>query len=431
MEELIKGSNKKIQGKIKIPGDKSISHRTVLLGSIAKGTTEVEGFLMGQDCLNTVDCVQKLGIDIIVHPSGKLTIYGKGLRGWKEPLEVLDAGNSGTTFRLLLGLLAGQSFHSIIKGDDSLSSRPMERVVKPLTLMGATIDGREKATKAPLAIRGGNLHSITYSSPVASAQVKSAVLLAGLYTDGITTVHEPEKSRDHTERMLKSFGAEISLQDKTSSVRGFPELEGQKIIVPGDISSAAFFMVAAAITPGSEILLEHVGINPTRKGIIDVLQKMGAKIHLVNQRTEAGEPVADIVIQYSQLHGVTIGGEEIPRLIDEIPILAVAAGFAEGETVIKDAGELKVKETNRIDAITSQLALMGMDIIPQKDGMIIRGEGDRVLKGAMVNSFFDHRIAMALAVAGTRAQGETVIKHGECVNISFPEFFHLLRAFAH
>lgn len=425
MEEIIKGTNRKIQGNIKVPGDKSISHRSVLLGSIAEGITEVEGFLMGEDCLSTVDCVRKLGIDVTVRPSGQLTIHGKGLLGWKEPLEVLDAGNSGTTLRLILGLLAGQPFHSIIKGDASLSSRPMGRVVKPLSLMGAVIDGRENGNKAPLGIRGGNLHPISYSSPVASAQIKSALLLAGLYAEGTTTVEEPEKSRDHTERMLSSFGAKILSQDKKSSVQGFPELRGQKIIVPGDISSAAFFMVAAAITPGSELILEHVGINPTRKGIIDVLQKMGGKINLENQRIEAGEPVADVVVQYSPLHGVTVAGEEIPRLIDEIPILAVAAGFAEGETIIKDAGELKVKETDRIDAITSQLALLGMDIKPQEDGMII--QGGRPLKGAPVNSFFDHRIAMALAVAGTRAKGETVIQQGECVNISFPDFYQLLR----
>lgn len=424
MEEVIKGTRGRIRGEITVPGDKSISHRGVLLGSIAEGITEIKGFLMGEDCLSTVKCVQQLGINVEIDAPGRLKVFGKGIFGWKEPSEVLDAGNSGTTMRLLLGLLSGHSFHSIIKGDASLSNRPMGRVVNPLRLMGAVIDGREEATKAPLSIRGGNLHALSYQSPVSSAQVKSAILLAGLYAEGITTVAEPVKSRDHSERMLLSFGAESSSQNNKSSVKGLPRLIGQKIAVPGDISSAAFFMVAAAIMPNSELILENIGINPSRTGIIDVLKKMGAKIKLENQRIEAGEPVADVVIKYSPLHGVTVEGEDIPRLIDEIPVLAVAAAYAEGQTIIKDAGELKVKETDRINSMVSQMAKLGVDIEPREDGMIING--GRPLKGAIVNSFHDHRIAMALAVAGISAAGETTIQNAESVRISFPDFFKLL-----
>lgn len=426
MEEIMKGMSGRIRGTITVPGDKSISHRAVLLGSIAEGITDIEGFLMGEDCLSTIDCVRKLGIQVEMDAPGRVKVFGKGLFGWKEPLEVLDAGNSGTTMRLLLGLLAGQDFHSVLKGDGSLSNRPMGRVVQPLRRMGTFIDGREQGTKAPLAVRGGKLQPLSYQSPVSSAQVKSAVLLAGLYAEGVTAVQEPAKSRDHTERMLLSFGAETVSQDNQSSVQGLPRLFGQKIKVPGDISSAAFFLVAAAITPKSELTVENMGINPSRTGIIDILQKMGAKISLENQRMEAGEPVADVVITYSTLHGVTVGGEDIPRLIDEIPVLAVAAAHAEGQTVIQDAGELRVKETDRIETLVSQMTELGMDITPREDGMVING--GRQLKGGVVNSFHDHRIAMALAVAGTRAGGETMIQNAESVSISFPNFFHLLKS---
>ncbi|MEL7565131.1 MAG: 3-phosphoshikimate 1-carboxyvinyltransferase [Dehalobacterium sp.] len=426
MDEVIKGTRGSIKGTITVPGDKSISHRGVLLGSIAEGLTEITGFLMGEDCLSTVKCVQQLGINVEIEAPGRLKVFGKGLFGWKEPAEVLDAGNSGTTMRLLLGLLSGHSFHSVIKGDASLSIRPMARVVNPLRLMGAVIDGREKSNKAPLSIRGGNLHAISYQSPVSSAQVKSAILFAGLYAEGNTTVEEPAKSRDHSERMLLSFGAEIASQEKKSSVKGLPRLMGQKITVPGDISSAAFFMVAAAIMPNSELVLENIGINPSRTGIIDVLKKMGAKIKLENQRIETGEPVADVVIKQSPLHGVIIEGEDIPRLIDEIPVLAVAAAHAEGQTVIRDAAELRVKETDRINTIVSQMTKLGMDIEPREDGMVING--GRSLKGAIVDSFHDHRIAMALTIAGLSAAGETIIKNSESVRISFPDFFKLLKS---
>ncbi|MGI6629132.1 MAG: 3-phosphoshikimate 1-carboxyvinyltransferase [Bacillota bacterium] len=413
-------------GSIMVPGDKSISHRAVLLGSIAEGTTEIKGFLMSEDCLSTVKCIQKLGIHVEILGPGRLKVLGKGLFGWQEPREVLEAGNSGTTMRLLLGLLSGQDFHSIITGDASLNNRPMGRVVHPLRMMGASIDGREQGKKAPLAVRGGNLQGIHYRSPVASAQVKSALLLAGLYANGTTIVEEPVKSRDHSERMLRSFGAEIIEEGVKVSIKGLPRLSGQKIIVPGDISSAAFFMVLAAITPKSELIVENLGINPSRTGIIDILKKMGAKISFENKRNEAGEPVADVVIKYGTLHGVTVSGADIPRLIDEIPVLTVAAAHAVGQTVIKDAGELRVKETDRIQGIVSQMAKLGMDILPREDGMVING--GRPLQGARVNSLHDHRIAMALAVAARVAQGETTIENAECVNISFPNFFPLLES---
>jgi 3-phosphoshikimate 1-carboxyvinyltransferase len=424
MKKSVASQRKGIRGKIVVPGDKSISHRSVLLGSIAEGMTEIEGFLMSEDCLRTVNCIQKLGINVEIPAPGHLHVFGKGLFGWQEPREILNAGNSGTTMRLMLGLLSGQSFHSIICGDASLCNRPMSRIVQPLRMMGANIDGRENGEKAPLAVRGGILHGINYQSPVASAQVKSALLFAGLYAEGITTIEEPAQSRDHSERMLLSFGAKIKADRLKSSIIGQPRLTGQKISIPGDISSAAFFLVLAAITPNSELMIENLGINPSRTGIIDVLRRMGAEIKFENQKNIAGEPVADVVIKHSTLHGVTIAGEEIPRLIDEIPILTVAAAYADGQTIIKDAAELRVKETDRINAVVSQMLKLGMDILPLEDGMVING--GRHLKGAVVNSFHDHRIAMALAVAGKAAQGETTIENAECVNISFPNFYELL-----
>lgn len=424
MERYVNKINGKLSGEVIVPGDKSISHRAAMFGAIANKNTEIEGFLMGEDCLSTVACMQDLGIEINVKKPGSLIVKGMGLDGLREPMKVLDVGNSGTTTRLLMGILSGQEFHSVLKGDHSLSSRPMGRVTEPLKLMGSKIDGREGGTKAPLAIRGGNLNPITYQSPVASAQVKSALILAGLYAQGKTTVIEPARSRDHTERMLKSFGAEILTTDNSVSVLGLPQLEGQKITVPGDISSAAFFMVAACIVPHSEVNLLNVGINPTRTGIIDILIRMGAQICIENKRIEAGEPVADITIKYSQLKGVTVSGDDIPRLIDEIPVLAVAAAHAEGKTIIKDAQELKVKETNRIDTVVSEMSKMGMDIEAREDGMEIKG--GKMLEGAVVDSHHDHRIAMALAVAALTSEGKTTIKNVECINISFPGFFEML-----
>lgn len=416
---------KGIQKKMHVPGDKSISHRAVLLGSIAQGTTSINGFLMGEDCLSTVNCIRELGIEVNILEPGKLIVKGKGIWGWKEPQNILDAGNSGTTMRLLMGLLAGQPFHAIIKGDSSLSKRPMGRVVIPLKKMGAKIDGRENARRAPLAIRGQKLHPIDYISPVPSAQVKSAIMLAGLFAEGWTSINEPLQSRDHTERMLAAFGAEVTTNNCQVSVKGYPDLKGQNVFVPGDISSAAFFIVAATVIPDSEIILLNVGVNPTRTGIIDVLKKMGANITFANERLELGEPVADIIVSSGNLKGVTVEGSDIPRLIDEIPVLTVAAAHAEGKTIIKDAQELRVKETDRIDAIVSEMIKLNVDIEPQDDGMVIMG--GRKLIGNVVNSQDDHRIGMALAIAGMTSDGDTTIENTECVNISFPNFFEIIK----
>ncbi|MGI6713070.1 MAG: 3-phosphoshikimate 1-carboxyvinyltransferase [Bacillota bacterium] len=416
---------KGVQKKIHVPGDKSISHRAVLLGSIAQGTTSIDGFLMGEDCLSTVNCIRELGIEVNILEPGKLIVKGKGIWGWKEPLNILDAGNSGTTMRLLMGLLAGQPFHAIIKGDSSLSKRPMGRVVIPLKKMGAKIDGRENARRAPLAIRGQKLHPIDYTSPVPSAQVKSAIMLASLFAEGWTSINEPLQSRDHTERMLAAFGADIITNNCQVSIKGYPDLKGQNVFVPGDISSAAFFIVAATVIPDSEIILSNVGVNPTRTGIIDVLKKMGANITFANERLELGEPVTDIIVSSGNLKGVTVEGSDIPRLIDEIPVLTVAAAHAEGRTIIKDAQELRVKETDRIDAIVSEMIKLNVDIEPRDDGMVITG--GRKLIGNVVNSQGDHRIGMALAIAGMTSDGDTTIENTECVNISFPNFFEIIK----
>jgi len=413
-----------LKGKIEVPGDKSISHRGVMFGAIAEGTTEIHNFLMGEDCLSTIACFRQMGIDIDVEDE-KVIVQGKGLYGLQEADNVLDVGNSGTTTRLMIGILAGQKFNSVINGDASIRKRPMGRVTKPLKLMGAQIMGREEDTKAPLAIKGGNLKPFEYNSPVASAQVKSAIILAGLYTEGFTKVTEPEKSRDHTERMLKAFGAELEVEGLSVTVKGGGKLTGQKIEVPGDISSAAFFLVAGAIIPGAEVLVENVGINPTRDGVIEVLKNMGADIELTNLREATGEPVADILVRGSKLKGTKIAGDLIPRLIDEIPVLAVAAAIAQGETIIADAEELKVKESNRITAVVTELKRFGVDIVEQPDGMIIRG-GNPLKGGAVCESYHDHRIAMSMIIAGLAAQGETIINNSECINISFPGFMELV-----
>jgi 3-phosphoshikimate 1-carboxyvinyltransferase len=413
-----------LQGQIKVPGDKSISHRSVMFGAIADGITEVSNFLMGEDCLSTIDCFRKLGVQIEVTQE-KVTIHGKGLYGLTEPSDLLDVGNSGTTTRLMLGILAGLPFTSVLNGDASIRKRPMGRVTKPLMEMGARIVGREAGTKAPLAIQGGNLKAINYQSPVASAQVKSAIILAGLYTLGNTSVSEPEKSRDHTERTLKAFGADLVDEGLTVTIKGGAKLTGQQVVVPGDISSAAFFLVAGAIVPGAEVLIENVGINPTRDGVIEVLKNMGADLSILNQREVTGEPVADILVKGSQLKGTTISGSLIPRLIDEVPVLAVAAAVAQGETVISDAEELKVKESNRITAVVTELRRFGVDIEERPDGMIIRG-GKPLKGGAVCESYHDHRIAMSMAIAGLVAQGETIINDSESINISFPGFVDLI-----
>lgn len=412
-----------LKGQISIPGDKSISHRSVMFGAIANGTTKVTNFLMGNDCLSTISCFQKLGVNII-HQDGQVIIEGKGIDALTEPKDILDVGNSGTTIRLLMGILAGRSFHSTLIGDESIGKRPMTRVVNPLRSMGAAIDGRKEGEFTPLSLRGGNLQPIEYKLPVASAQVKSAILFAGLQAGGTTTVIEPQATRDHTERMIRRFGGEISVDNKKINVTGGQTLTGTNIHVPGDISSAAFFLVAGAIVPNSEIVLKHVGLNPTRTGIIDVMKAMGADIEIQINESEEFEPTGDIIIRTSQLKGTIIEGDLIPRLIDEIPVIALLATQAEGQTIIKDAHELKVKETNRIDTVVNELKKLGASIEATDDGMIIQGNPH--LKGGQVSSHGDHRIGMMLAVAALISEKEVLLENPEAISVSYPSFFEHL-----
>ena len=409
-----------LKGEISVPGDKSISHRAVMFGALSKGTTEVTNFLQGADCLSTIDCFRRLGI-AIENTSEKIIVHGKGLHGLTKSDKILDVGNSGTTTRLISGILAGQNFETILNGDESIQSRPMKRIMEPLSLMGADIASLRDNNCAPLRIAGSPLHGIHYTSKVSSAQVKSCILLAGLYADGLTSVTEPSVSRNHTELMLRGFGANVVCRDKTAAITPDPELIGQKIEVPGDISSAAYFIAAGLIVPGSEILVKNVGINPTRDGIIRVCQAMGADITLFNKREHGGEPVADILVRYSSLEATTIEGEIIPTLIDELPMIAVMACFAKGTTVIKDAAELKVKESDRIAVMVDNLSRMGAHITATDDGMII--EGGFPLHGAEIDSHLDHRIAMSFAVAALASEGETTIKDADCVKISYPNFY--------
>lgn len=409
-----------LKGEITVPGDKSISHRAVMFGALSKGTTEVTNFLQGADCLSTIDCFRRLGI-AIENTSEKIIVHGKGLHGLTKSDKILDVGNSGTTTRLISGILAGQNFETILNGDESIQSRPMKRIMEPLSLMGADIASLRDNNCAPLRIAGSPLHGIHYTSKVSSAQVKSCILLAGLYADGLTSVTEPSVSRNHTELMLRGFGANVVCRDKTAAITPDPELIGQKIEVPGDISSAAYFIAAGLIVPGSEILVKNVGINPTRDGIIRVCQAMGADITLFNKREHGGEPVADILVRYSSLEATTIEGEIIPTLIDELPMIAVMACFAKGTTVIKDAAELKVKESDRIAVMVDNLSRMGAHITATDDGMII--EGGFPLHGAEIDSHLDHRIAMSFAVAALASEGETTIKDADCVKISYPHFY--------
>ena len=415
--EIKKQTN--LKGTLTVPGDKSISHRAVMFGSLARGTTRISHFLEGADCLSTISCFRKMGIEIDRNKD-EILVHGRGLHGLTAPTEILDVGNSGTTTRLISGILAGQTFTSELDGDDSIRTRPMKRIMTPLASMGADITSRLDNGCAPLIIHGRLLHAAHYDSPVASAQVKSCVLLAGMYADGITSVTEPFLSRNHTEIMLNYFGAEITSEGTTASIRPEPVLEGRDIQVPGDISSAAYFIAAGLLTPGSEILLKNVGINPTRAGILKVCMDMGADITLLNESTE-GEPTADLLIRTSSLKGTTIEGSIIPTLIDEIPMIAVMAAFAEGTTIIRDAQELKVKESDRIAVMVDNLRRMGADIEGTDDGMIIHG--GRPLHGAVIDSHLDHRIAMSFAVAGTICDGTVEILNGECVNISYPEFY--------
>lgn len=414
---------KGVRGEIRVPGDKSISHRSIMFGSIANGITRVTGFLRGEDALATLEAFRAMGVE--VEDDGEtLIIHGKGLHGLTEPTDVLDCGNSGTSMRLLTGLLAGQKFFSVLSGDKYLRARPMKRVVAPLAQMGARILGRAGGDKAPLAIQGSQLKGIEYDSPVSSAQVKSAIMLAGLYAQGETVVREPHLSRDHSERMLRHFGASVETFPGGVKLSGGVELSGRDIAVPGDISSAAFFMVAALIVPGSELLIRGVGVNPTRTGIIDILKGMGGDLELLNPREESGEPVADIRIRSSKLKAMEISGELVPRAIDEFPAICVAASLAEGTTVVSGASELRVKETDRIAAMAANLRLAGVTVVETPDGMQITGAAG--LNGCAAESFGDHRIAMSMMVAGLAAEGTTSVSDVDCIATSFPGFRELL-----
>ncbi|HET7290713.1 MAG TPA: 3-phosphoshikimate 1-carboxyvinyltransferase [Thermodesulfobacteriota bacterium] len=424
--EKIKGNSGPLRGEITPPGDKSVSHRSLIIGSLASGTTEVNGFLNCEDTISTASAMRKLGAVIDINGSD-VKITGKGLSGLSEPDDVIDAGNSGTTTRLLAGLLSAQGFFTAVTGDRYLRARPMKRVVDPLRLMGARITGREGGNKLPLAIEGGSLKGVSYRLPVASAQVKSALLLAGMYAEGETEVIEPEPTRDHTERMLRHFGVKLQKKGNSIKISRQKELEARDISVPADLSSAAFFIVGALISPGSELLIRNVGINPLRTGVIDVLRRMGGNIDITNEREVSGEPVGDILVRASELRGTVIEGETIPKAIDELPVIAAAACFAEGETVIRDARELRVKETDRIKAMTAELFNLGARVTEFDDGMSIKGGAP--LAGASCSSWGDHRIAMAVAIAAKRASGETEIDGAECVSVSYPGFFDVLRGF--
>lgn len=409
-----------LRGEISVPGDKSISHRAVMFGALANGTTEITHFLQGADCLSTIDCFRRMGIDIENTPS-RILIHGKGLRGLSAPSSALDVGNSGTTLRLISGILSGQDFKVLLDGDASIRRRPMKRIMTPLSMMGAKIGSLKGNGCAPLHIKGQALHAIHYQSPVASAQVKSCVLLAGLYADGTTRVTEPALSRNHTELMLHFFGAQVHSEGTTASIQPSPALEGRFIQVPGDISSAAYFIAAALLIPGSEVLIRNVGVNPTRDGILRVCQAMGADITRLNERSDSGEPTADLLVRHSSLKGTVIEGDLIPTLIDELPVIAVMAALAKGTTVIRDAAELKVKESDRIQVMTENLTRMGARVEATEDGMIIHGGSS--LQGAIIDSHQDHRVAMSFAVAALAAEGETEIRDAECVSISYPEFY--------
>ena len=411
---------KQIRGEVTIPGDKSISHRAVMFGSLAEGATEITGFLRGADCLSTIDCFRRLGI-FIEDKEERILIHGKGLHGLSAPAQILDAGNSGTTTRLISGILSGQAFETTRTGDASIQKRPMGRIIEPLSQMGASITSLSGNGCAPLRIQGRPLHGIHYTTKVASAQVKSSILLAGLYADTPTSVTEPALSRNHSELMLHFFGADVKSEGTTATIQPEPKLIGQKVQVPGDISSAAYFIAAGCITPDSELLIQNVGTNPTRDGILHVCKMMNANVTLLNENMDSGEPTADLLVRTSSLQGCIIEGDLIPTLIDELPIIAVMACFAEGTTVIRDAAELKVKESDRIAVMTENLTAMGAKVTATDDGMII--EGGHTLHGAVVDSHLDHRIAMSFAVAALNADGETEILGADCVNISYPAFY--------
>ena len=418
--ELVLEKINKLKGNIFVPGDKSISHRSLILGSIAQGETRIYNFLNSLDCLKTLECMQVLGAEIELGKDNSVKIKGKGLYGLQEPKNILDVGNSGTTIRLLTGLLSGQDFYSVLCGDVSIRKRPMRRVVEPLRLMGADIWGRKDGQFAPLSVRGNKLNPLHYTLPVASAQVKTALLLAGLYTTGETVIKEPLPTRDHTEKMLEIMRADLEISPTEIKVMGGKELRGTDIFIPGDISSAAYFIAAASILRDSQITIKQVGVNLTRTGIIGILNKMGAKIDTLNYQVKSNEPQADLMIEYSKLKGVDIKKENVPFLIDELPLIAVVSTQAQGKTVVSGAKELRVKETDRIKAIVSELKKMGADIEEREDGFTVNGPIR--LQGAVCESYNDHRIAMSLAVAALLAEGKTIIKNSECIDISFPGF---------
>ncbi|WP_341302308.1 3-phosphoshikimate 1-carboxyvinyltransferase [Lysinibacillus sp. FSL H8-0500] len=424
-EKVLQYNKPSLQGILTIPGDKSVSHRSVMFGAIATGATTVEGFLLGEDCLSTIDCFQKLGVHIEVKGTN-VTIHSPGMENWQEPTEVLYTGNSGTTTRLMLGILAGSPVHSVMTGDASIGKRPMRRVIDPLRQMGAQITGRANGQYTPLAIQGAKLQAIDYQMPVASAQVKSAILLAGLRAEGTTIVRETEVSRDHTERMLRQFGAQVEVNNGVVSLEGGQTLQGTHVAVPGDISSAAFFLVAGAICENSKITLENVGINPTRDGIVEVLQKMGATMTVTPDTDTQAEPTATIQIETSTLAATTIEGDVIPRLIDEIPIIALLATQAHGRTIIKDAEELKVKETDRITAVVNELTKLGANIEATADGMVI--EGPTPLHGASLQTYGDHRIGMMGAIAALITDGAVTLDDAGCIAVSYPSFFEHIEA---
>jgi len=428
-------SPRQLVGTLTPPGDKSISHRAALLNSIAQGTAHVSNFCVGDDRTSMLRCLRGLGIRITKHRACSVTqsdecfeIQGNGYYGFSEPALVLNAGNSGTTMRLVSGLLAAQPFYSVITGDTSLRSRPMDRIIKPLSQMGADIRGRENDSKAPLSINGGNLRGIEYDMPVASAQLKSCLIIAGLFAEGETTLHQPASSRDHTERMLQQMGVTLMEDGLTIKVTPGQPMNALNVRVPTDTSSAAYWLVAGACHPSANITVNNVGVNPTRTGIIEVLQAMGARLTIANRRTEGGEDVADITVESSELTGTEISGDLVPRLVDEVPVLALAACFAKGETVVRDAQELRVKESDRIKATVQELSNLGADIRELPDGMVIRGTGG--LKGASGHSHGDHRLAMTLGVAGLLASGQTDVNGAEDAGASYPGFWDDLDALA-
>ncbi len=418
-----------LRGVISVPGDKSITHRAIILSALAEGETYITGYCRGEDCLNTARAFRAMGIRID-ETEEQLHVFGKGLGGLTEPEQPLDCGNSGTGIRLLTGLLAGQDFFTILTGDESIRRRPMGRVVKPLRAMGASIVGRKGGELAPLAVTGSRLRGITYDSPVASAQVKSSLLLAGLFAEGTTKITEPRKSRDHTERLFRHFGipvreegSSVVLQGRSVGQVGRIGWPGAKeLTVAGDLSAAAFFLVGATIVPGSDVTITGVGVNSTRTGLLEILREMGADIHLANQREQAGEPVADLRVRASSLRGIHIGAERIPQTIDEFPILCVAAAVAEGETVITGAEELRVKESDRIATMAAELTKMGAAITEKPDGLIVQGSRGRRFRGITGNSHGDHRVAMSLAIAGLQADAPSRIEESACVETSFPGF---------